>query len=75
MNIREEILEDLLHNEINAYDLIEDVTKEILEVLMTKTRYNQVKAAGELKVSRGKLRADLKKYFGKKYIGTKDEMY
>lgn len=39
-----------------------------IEHVYALSRYNQVKAAGNLGISRGCLRMKLKQYFGSKYI-------
>ena len=51
--------------------LLEQVEPALLSVIIEETKYNQVKAAKILGVSRGTLRTKLKKYFDDKFIGSR----
>jgi Fis family transcriptional regulator, factor for inversion stimulation protein len=52
---------------------LEQVEPPLLESVMAKTKYNQVRAAKILGMSRGTLRKKLKHYFDDKYCGTREE--
>lgn len=57
----------------NIYNMVlEQVEKPLLEKIMVYTRNNQSKAANILGISRGTLRTKLKRYFGDRYVGTRD---
>lgn len=48
---------------VDFYNIVlEEVERPLLEVLIKNTRYNQVKMAKMLSISRGTLRAKLKQY-------------
>jgi DNA-binding protein Fis len=53
--------------------VLEQVEPPLLEATMEKAKYNQVRAAKILGVSRGTLRKKLKQYFDDKYCGTRGE--
>ncbi len=56
----------------NLYELtLEVVEQPLFEVVMHKCKYNQVRAAKMLGLSRGTLRKKLKMYFDDKYCGTR----
>ena len=58
---------------LNLYQLIvEEVEAPLFRTVMELTRYNQSKAARVLGVSRGTLRAKLKRYFDDEFIGTRE---
>ena len=52
--------------------VLEEVEVPLLEAVMERTKGNQSKAAHLLGLARGTLRTKLKKYFGDKYVGTRD---
>lgn len=57
----------------NIYNMVlEQVEVPLLEKIMQYTRNNQSKAANILGISRGTLRTKLKRYFGDRYVGTRD---
>lgn len=57
----------------NIYNMVlEQVEVPLLEKIMQFTRNNQSKAANILGISRGTLRTKLKRYFGDRYVGTRD---
>lgn len=58
----------------NFHELyLAEVEAPLLEVIMNKTKYNQVKAAKMLGISRGTLRKKLVRYFDDKYCGRRGE--
>lgn len=58
----------------NFYDMyLEQIEPPLLEAVMKKTKYNQVRAAKMLGISRGTLRKKLKIYFDDKYCGERGE--
>jgi DNA-binding protein Fis len=69
--VSQEVLDQIQLGRMSAEKALEKITKELMEVLMINCRYNQSKAAKALGISRGKLRSDLKKYFGDKYVGCR----
>ena len=57
----------------NFYEMyLAEVEPALLESVMQKCKYNQVRAAKMLGVSRGTLRKKLKLYFDDKYCSTRD---
>lgn len=59
---------------VDLYKLVlEEVEVPLFKAVIEYTRYNQSKAAIMLGVSRGTLRAKLRKYFDDKYIGSREE--
>lgn len=52
--------------------VLEQVEPPLLAATMEKAKYNQVRAAKILGVSRGTLRKKLKQYFDDKYCGTRE---
>lgn len=80
-------LQETLTNQVNQYlqemkeqnitDLYDIVIKQIEQPLFKATiehcKYNQSKAAEVLGVSRGTLRAKLKKHFSDQYCGTREK--
>ena len=77
-SISELISDQLAHKKTHK---INDLYKSILDIIeppmldaiMAFTRYNQVKAAKCLGLSRGTLRKKLTQHFGDKYCLTRDE--
>jgi len=79
-----ESLKEVLTNKIDEYLQVLDVKKltnfhemyleqvepPLLEATMEKTKYNQVRAAKVLGISRGTLRKKLIYYFDDKYCGS-----
>ena len=58
----------------NFYEMyLEQIEPPLLEAVMQKTKYNQVRAAKMLGISRGTLRKKLKLYFDDKYCGERRE--
>jgi len=56
----------------NLYELVlAQVEEPLLDTVMGQVKYNQSQAALSLGISRGTLRAKLKKYFDDKYISTR----
>lgn len=66
---------ELKGNEIvDLYQLIiEQIEPTLFEMVMEYSRYNQSKAAYMLGMSRGTLRSRLRKCFGDKYVGTRND--
>lgn len=59
----------------NLYELvIEQIEPPLLQAAMEREKYNQSRAAKTLGLSRGTTREKLKKHFGDKYCGTRDEL-
>lgn len=57
----------------NFYDIfLSSVEPPLLEAVMYRSKFNQVRAAKKLGISRGTLRKKLKHYFDEKYCGTRD---
>ena len=52
--------------------LIEQIEPPLLDAAMKKTKWNQVRAAKLLGLSRGTLRKKLKEHFDDKYCGTRE---
>lgn len=52
--------------------VMDEIEAPLLKVVMEHCRYNQSRAATVLGLSRGTLRAKLKKYFDDKYTGNRD---
>ena len=78
-NVLKELINDYLTNLegdklTNFYEMyLEQVELPLLEAVMQKTKYNQVRAAKMLGMSRGTLRKKLKFYFDDKYCGERGE--
>ena len=53
--------------------VLEQVEPPLLQATMEKAKYNQVRAAKILGVSRGTLRKKLKQHFDDKYCGTRGD--
>lgn len=53
--------------------LIEQIEPPLLDAAMKKTKWNQVRAAKLLGLSRGTLRKKLKEHFDDKYCGTRED--
>ena len=82
-----ESLQAILSNKVNEYlktlDIknlsnfheiyLEQVEPPLLDAVMEKTKYNQVRASKILGISRGTLRKKLIKHFDDKYCGKRDE--
>lgn len=68
VNLLEKKTEKSIYNSI-----LEQIEPPLFEAAIQKTKFNQVRAAKLLGVSRGTIRKKLKLYFGDKYCGTKDE--
>ena len=74
-------IQDQIHNYLTSmkgeqitdlYEmLMEQVEPPLYQAVMESSKYNQVRAANILGISRGTLRAKLRKYFGDKYVGTR----
>lgn len=59
---------------VDLYKLvIEEIEIPLFKAVIEYTRYNQSKAAIMLGISRGTLRAKLRKYFDDKYVGSREE--
>lgn len=59
---------------VDLYKLvIEEVEVPLFKAVIEYTRYNQSKAAIMLGISRGTLRAKLRKYFDDKYVGSRED--
>jgi len=59
--------------DLNLHQLVlEEIEPPLFRTVMEMTRYNQSKAAHVLGVSRGTLRAKLKRYFDDEFIGTRE---
>ena len=54
--------------------LLEQVEPPLLEAAMEICKYNQVRAAKMLGISRGTLRKKLTQYFDDKYCGSKEDV-
>lgn len=62
-----------LNNQGNLHEIyLSEVEQPLLEAVMSQTKYNQVRAAKMLGISRGTLRKKLKQHFDDKYVGTRD---
>lgn len=78
-NVLGELINDYLVNLegdklTNFYEMyLEQIEPPLLEAVMKKTKYNQVRAAKMLGISRGTLRKKLKMYFDDKYCGERGE--
>ena len=78
-NVLKELINDYLVNLegeklTNFYEMyLEQVEPPLLEAVMQKTKYNQVRAAKMLGISRGTLRKKLKLHFDDKYCGERSE--
>lgn len=78
-NVLKELINDYLTNLegeklTNFYEMyLEQVEPPLLEAVMQKTKYNQVRAAKMLGFSRGTLRKKLKLHFDDKYCGERGE--
>ena len=78
-NVLGELINDYLVNLqgdklTNFYEMyFEQIEPPLLEAVMKKTKYNQVRAAKMLGISRGTLRKKLKMYFDDKYCGERGE--
>lgn len=76
------ILNEKINNYLNAMDsnkitnfyelYLSEIEPALFEAVMQKAKYNQVRAAKILGISRGTLRKKLKLYFDDKYCGTRD---
>lgn len=53
--------------------MLEQVEPPLLEAAMEKSKWNQVRAAKLLGLSRGNLRKKLKRHFDDKYCGTRGD--
>ena len=53
--------------------MLEQIESPMLEAVMENCKYNQVKAAKLLGISRGTLRKKLMHYFDDKYCGKREE--
>tara|TARA_B110000879_G_C10907100_1_gene406834 strand:- start:199 stop:477 length:279 start_codon:yes stop_codon:yes gene_type:complete len=53
--------------------MLEQIEPPLLEAAMEKSKWNQVRAAKLLGLSRGNLRKKLKRHFDDKYCGTRNE--
>lgn len=51
--------------------VMEEIEMPLYKIVMEHCRYNQSRAAIVLGVSRGTLRAKLKRYFDDQYVGTR----
>lgn len=61
-----------LKNISNFYDLfLSEIEPPLLEAIMSHCKFNQVRAAKTLGISRGTLRKKLRLYFNEKYCGTR----
>jgi len=59
---------------VDLYKLVlEEIEVPLFKAVIEYTRYNQSKAAIMLGISRGTLRAKLRKYFDDKYVGSREE--
>jgi len=57
---------------VDLYSLVlEEIEIPLYKVVMEHCRYNQSRAAIILGISRGTLRAKLKRYFDDQYVGTR----
>ena len=52
---------------------LSEIEPPLLNAVMEKNKYNQVRAAKMLGISRGTLRKKLVDHFDDKYCGTRDE--
>ena len=52
--------------------VIEQIEPALFQTVIEHCKYNQLRAARVMGVSRGTLRTKLKKYFGDKYCGTRE---
>jgi len=52
---------------------LSEIEPPLLNAVMEKNKYNQVRSAKMLGISRGTLRKKLKEYFDDKYCGTKED--
>ena len=66
-----EVLEAIKLKKLDAAKALKTAEKEILEVLMEASRFNQSKAAKHFNISRGTMRKKLKEYFEDKYTGER----
>lgn len=83
--VEQESLQSILHEKINHYlastdskqltnfheVYLSEIEPALFDAVMQKTKYNQVRAAKILGISRGTLRKKLKLYFDDKYVGTR----
>jgi Fis family transcriptional regulator, factor for inversion stimulation protein len=53
--------------------VLEEAEPPMLQIVMEQSRFNQSRAAEVLGISRGTLRQKLRKYFGDKYVGTRED--
>jgi Fis family transcriptional regulator len=77
-----ELISDKVNTYLSSFDaskitnlndlFLSEVEPPLLEAVMKKCKYNQVRAAKILGISRGTLRKKLKKHFDNKYVGTRD---
>ncbi len=66
---------DALNGEepVGLYKMVlEEAEPPMLQIVMEQSRFNQSRAAEVLGISRGTLRQKLRKYFGDKYVGTRE---
>jgi DNA-binding protein Fis len=57
---------------VDLYSLVmEEIEMPLYKIVMEHCRYNQSRAAIVLGISRGTLRAKLKRYFDDQYVGTR----
>lgn len=57
----------------SLYDMVlEQVEAPLLQATMEASKFNQSRAAKTLGLSRGTLRTKLRKYFGDRYVGSRD---
>ena len=60
-------------NITDMYDMvIEQIEPALFQTVIEHCKYNQLRAARVMGLSRGTLRTKLKKYFGDKYCGTRE---
>lgn len=58
----------------NLYDMVmEQIEQPLFQATMEHCKYNQSRAAVVLGLSRGTLRTKLKKHFGDKFCGSREE--